>query len=147
MLVMLVFNFSYWDIMVTSLIIKKKLIKNYKNSANHFITNYFLDLNQINSTISCLAFSHKIISTSFFFFRFVSKKIHNHSVFSHYSYFPKVGNNYDNNLFIYHNSYSFILFNKDFYYWMNNYLACERYNPYSLKNNFLTMDHMKYLNI
>lgn len=104
---------------------------------NVFINFLFLNLNQINKNITNLFFLSRIIYSSVFFFRFVSKRIHNHSLFSHYSYFPKVKYKLDDYLYINYNYYGFIFFNKDCYYWLNNYITHERYNPFSIKNNFL----------
>lgn len=102
----------------------KTLKKNYNNKIktsnvklnDMFISFLFLNLNQINKNITNMFFMSRVIYSSSFFFRFVSKKIHNHSLFSHYSYFPKVKNKLNDYLYINYNYYGIIFFNKDCYY-------------------------------
>lgn len=142
MFVILVFNFICY-------IMSKLLKKNHYSlkSSNMFINFLFLNLNQINKNLTNEYFTIKVVQTSSFFFRFVSKKIHNHSLFSHYSYFPKIKSKLNDYLYINYNYFGFISFNKDCYYWLNNYIVHERYNPFSVRNSVLMNNNQKYIYI
>lgn len=107
-----------------------------------FLDYFFLNINKVCYGIYNLSYTTKLMYSSFFFQRFILKKYCNNSLFSYNSYLPK-GNQDD--YFLYYKRYSFIFYNKDFSYWLNNYLTKERYNPFIITTNFLLIDYNKYV--
>jgi len=111
-----------------------------------FVSYSYLSLNKIkinNNDIMHFSSTFRVIYTSFFYYRFITQKIHNDSIFHFFSYFPTKYNT-DNN-FVYYKNNSLVLINRDFNYWSNNYIVCDRYNPYSIKNSFLLENYIKYI--
>ena len=118
-----------------------------KKINNSFLNHYFISLNniKINNDKAYFSSTLKMIYSFFFFYRLVSKKIHNNSLFSFYSYSPNKNKVNDHSLFVHYKKYSFIFYNKDLSYWLNNYIVHERYKPYSLKNSYILEDNKHYI--
>lgn len=85
----------------------------YSNSLNY----NFLNLNSLkvnNSSHAHISTTFKIIYPFFFYYRFVTNKIHNDSLFFFFSYFPTKYKKSKG--FVYHKSYNFVFLNRSFSY-------------------------------
>ena len=84
---------------------------------NTFINYNYLNLNKIKinkNDIMSFSSTFKIVYSCFFYYRFITQKIHNDSIFHFFSYFPTKYNT-DNN-FVYYKNNSLVLINRDFNY-------------------------------
>lgn len=115
----------------------------YNNSINY---NY-LNLNTVkfknNNSIFELTTTFKNIYSFFFYYRSITRKIQNESLFYFFSYSPLKYNSNSN--FIYYKNNHLVFLNRSFSYWLNNHLVCNRYNPYVLKNSYLIENYIKYI--
>jgi len=89
------------------MLIKNDSFFHYSYSSLNKISINKNDIMHISSTF-------KTIYPIFFYYRFITQKIHNDSIFRFFSYYPTKYNL--DNTFVYYKNYSLVLLNKDFNY-------------------------------